>query len=217
MAEKDILLILDILAGEYGEGAYPGRSSDGTRPDWERDPFRILIATMLSQRTRDDNTRKAADNLFAVFSTPEEIATADPEEVAALIAPAGFPRQKSEAIVGCCRILVDRFDSKVPESTEDLVSLPLVGRKTAACVRSYAFGIPAVCVDTHVHRIANLIGLVSTKDPAVTETELMGSTPEHRWSDINRFLVRHGQEVCLPRNPRCGECPISGMCDHRRI
>lgn len=215
MAEKDVVLILDTLAAAVGEGAYPGRSSEGTRPSWEGDPFKVLIATMLSQRTRDDNTRRASDGLFARYGTPEALAAADPAAVEELIRPAGFPRQKAKAVIECSRILVERFGSRVPESAEDLMSLPLVGRKTAACVRSYAFGLPAVCVDTHVHRISNLIGLVDTADPAATEDRLMAITPESRWSDINRLLVRHGQLTCLPRSPRCDGCPVGPWCDHR--
>jgi endonuclease-3 len=137
------------------------------------------------------------------------------DEVAELVRPAGFPRQKARAIVDCCGVLVRDHGSRVPESLEELLTLPMVGRKTAACVRAYAMGIPAVCVDTHVHRISNLMGLVSTRTSEETEYALMGITPRERWSDINRYLVRHGQTVCLPSRPRCGECPVRKMCDGR--
>jgi endonuclease III len=213
MAGKDICLILDVLSKEYDRGAYPGRSSEGLNPQWECDPFHVLVATILSQRTKDDNTRKASDNLFSEYGTMEAIADADVGDIAALIRPAGFPQQKAKAIKECCRQVIDRFGSEVPESTEDLLSLPMVGRKTAACVRSYAMDIPSVCVDTHVHRIANLMGLVSTKTPEETEFALMDITPRDRWSDINRYIVRHGQEVCLPNHPRCGRCKVCDMCD----
>ena len=173
----------------------------------------MLIATILSQRTKDDNTRKASDALFRKFGTVEEIAEAGLEEVAALVRPAGFPRQKAKAIIDCCRILRDEYGCRVPEDTEELLKLPMVGRKTAACVRAYAMGIPAVCVDTHVHRISNLMGLVDTKNPADTETELMRITPRERWIDINKYFVRHGQVVCLPNRPRCEKCSVRGMCD----
>lgn len=214
MVEKDICLILDTLSKEYGRGAYPGRSSEGLNPEWECDPFHVLIATILSQRTRDDNTRKASDNLFRKYNSVETVADADPDEIADLIRPAGFPKQKAKAIVDCCRILRDEYSCEVPESTEELTSLPMVGRKTAACVRSYAMDIPSVCVDTHVHRIANLMGLVKTKDPESTEFALMKITPKDRWSDINRYIVRHGQKVCLPNHPHCDECSIQGQCDN---
>jgi len=213
MAEKDICWILDTLAEEYDKGAYPGRSSEGLNPEWEPDPFHVLIATILSQRTRDDNTRKASDNLFNKYNTIEKIADADVDVVAELIRSAGFPRQKATAIVKCCLILKEQYDCKVPSETEELLKLPMVGRKTAACVRSYAMDIPSVCVDTHVHRISNLMGLVHTKDPEATEFSLMRITPKERWNDINRYLVRHGQMVCLPNHPRCEKCSVRKMCD----
>ncbi|MCL2333911.1 MAG: endonuclease III [Candidatus Methanoplasma sp.] len=217
MAEKDVSRILDILSKDYGRGAYPGRSSEGLNPEWKADPFHVLIATILSQRTKDNNTRKASDNLFREYDSIEELAEADTDTVAALIRPAGFPQQKAKAIVECCKILKDHHDSKVPEDTGTLLTLPMVGRKTAACVQAYAMGIPAVCVDTHVHRISNLIGLVNTKDPAGTEMELMRITPKERWIDINKYFVRHGQTVCLPNHPRCGKCSVRSMCDHSEM
>lgn len=214
MDSGKICLILDELSKIYLGGAYPGRSSEGLNPEWPCDPFHVLIATILSQRTKDDNTRKASDALFNAYGTLDEIAEADVDDVARLIRPAGFPNQKSKAIVECCRIIRDVYGGSVPEDTDELVKLPMVGRKTAACVRSYAMLIPSVCVDTHVHRIANLMGLVSTSDPEKTEFALMDMTPRDRWSDINRYLVRHGQEICIPNHPRCHKCPVSSMCDY---
>ncbi len=109
-------------------------------------------------------------------------------------------------------MLRDEYDCVVPEDTEEMMKLPMVGRKTAACVRSYAMDIPSVCVDTHVHRISNLMGLVDTKTPEQTEFALMEITPRERWSDINRYLVRHGQVVCIPNHPRCDRCKVSMYC-----
>ena len=214
MAENKVCVILDRMAKEYNKGCYPGRNSEGLNPEWEPDPFHVLIATILSQRTKDDNTRKASDNLFHKYDSIELIADADIDDVAKLIRPAGFPGQKAKGIVECCRKLRDEYDCKVPSETEELLKLPMVGRKTAACVRSYAMDIPSVCVDTHVHRISNLMGLVHTKDPEATEFELMRITPKERWSDINRYIVRHGQEVCMPHNMKCEKCSVRSMCDH---
>lgn len=174
----------------------------------------MLISTILSQRTKDDNTRKASDRLFNEYGSIEALAEADPARVAELIRPAGFPNQKAKAVVECCRVLRDEYGGVVPEDTDELVKLPMVGRKTAACVRSYAMGIPSVCVDTHVHRISNLMGLVDTRTPEETEYALMAITPRDRWSDINRYLVRHGQVVCLPNHPHCERCPVSMYCRH---
>ncbi len=213
MVEKDICWILDTLAKEYVGGAYPGRSSEGLNPEWPADPFHVLIATILSQRTRDDNTRRASDNLFHLYDSIDELADADIDKVVDAVRPAGFPKQKGSAIIECCQMLRDEFDGIVPSDTEELLKLPMVGRKTAACVRSYAMDIPSVCVDTHVHRIANLMGLVNTKDPTETEFELMRITPKDRWNDINRYIVRHGQVVCLPNKHNCSKCSVRSMCD----
>lgn len=214
MDGQDIVVILDRMSEVYTGGAYPGRNSEGLNPEWPCDPFHVLIATILSQRTKDDNTRKASDNLFNRFPTISAIADADIAEVATLIRPAGFPNQKAKAIVECCRILRDEYDEVVPEETEELLKLPMIGRKTAACVRTYAMLLPSVCVDTHVHRISNLMGLVRTKDPTETEFALMDLTPVERWADINRYLVRHGQEICIPRHPRCSKCMVRDMCEY---
>ena len=214
MVKQDITVILDRMSEVYTGGAYPGRNSEGLNPEWPCDPFHVLIATILSQRTKDDNTRKASDNLFRKYPTIEAIAEADPADVAALIRPAGFPNQKAKAITECCRILRDQYGCKVPEDTDEMTKLPMVGRKTAACVRSYAMEIPSVCVDTHVHRISNLMGLVKTKTPEETEYALMELTPRERWSDINRYLVRHGQEICQPNRPHCEKCMVNDMCQY---
>ncbi len=211
---KDITKILDILSEDYNRGAYPGRNSEGLNPEWPCDPFHVLIATILSQRTRDDNTRKASDNLFRKYDSIDAIADADPEDVIELVHPAGFPRQKGVAIVKCCQMLRDEYSCEVPSDTDEMMKLPMVGRKTAACVRSYAMDIPSICVDTHVHRISNLMGLVKTKNPEETEFALMRITPEERWSDINRYLVRHGQVVCLPNHPHCDECKVREFCKY---
>ena len=208
--------ILDRLSKEYGKGAYPGRNSEGLSPEWDPSPFHVLMATILSQRTKDNNTRKASDALFKRFDSVKEIAYADINEISELIRPSGFPKQKGKALIDVCKILMNEYNSEVPSDMDELLKLPMVGRKTANCVRSYAFGLNAVCVDTHVHRIANLIGSVRTKNPDETEFALMKITPEGRWSDINRYLVRHGQTVCIPNRPKCDICSVSDMCGSRK-
>ena len=212
MAENKVCAILDLMAKEYNKGCYPGRNSEGLNPEWPPDPFHVLIATILSQRTKDDNTRRASDNLFHKYDSIEAIADADMDDVAQLIRPAGFPAQKAKGIVECCRRLRDEYGSQVPQETDELLKLPMVGRKTAACVRSYAMNLPSVCVDTHVHRISNLMGLVDTKNPEETEYALMAITPEDRWNDINRYIVRHGQVVCIPNHMRCQRCMVTDLC-----
>jgi dihydrofolate synthase/folylpolyglutamate synthase len=208
--------MLDILEGQHGAGAYPGRTPGGgfVQPPETEDPFRVLISTILSQRTRDENTHAASKALFSIFTSAEGLAAADPEEVERLVKPAGFYRQKTRMIMDTARALVELHGSKVPQDLEKLLALPGVGRKTANCVLSYGFGVPAIAVDTHVQRIANLLGLVCTKEPEETENKLMALVPRDRWNQVNRLLVRHGQSVCVPARPRCSECRIAHLCDH---
>jgi endonuclease-3 len=127
--------------------------------------------------------------------------------------PAGFYKQKARSIIAASAMIRDSFGSNVPDNMDDLLSLPGVGRKTANCVLAYGFGKPAIAVDTHVHRISNLMGLVKTQEPEDTEQALMRRIAKELWLDINRLLVRHGQTVCLPIKPRCGSCSISHLCD----
>ncbi|MFO7619176.1 MAG: Mur ligase family protein [Thermoplasmata archaeon] len=208
--------IVTILSELHGPGAYPGRDPEtgGPPPPGSQEPFRVLISTILSQRTKDENTHVATEALFSVFDTPEKLASADPEEVMALIRPAGFYRQKAMNIIRTATMLRDSFNSKVPDRLESLTSLPGVGRKTANCVLAYGFGIPAIAVDTHVHRISNLMGLVRTQEPDETEECLSRIVPKDLWLDVNRLMVRHGQTICSPVKPRCRECRVSHLCDH---
>ncbi|MFP4546242.1 MAG: endonuclease III domain-containing protein, partial [Methanomassiliicoccales archaeon] len=161
---KDAVRILELIReSDYGR-AFPGRGSpESVR--WNRDPFKVLIATVLSQRTRDRNTADAADRLFSRYGDPASIASAPMDEVMELVRPAGFPRAKAKAIREIAGIVDTRYGGEVPGDMESLLALPMVGRKTANCVLAYAFGRDAICVDTHVHRIANRIGLVRAKDP----------------------------------------------------
>ena len=208
--------MMDLLAETYGIGAYPGRDPaiNGPPPPGSQEPFRVLISTILSQRTKDENTHLATEQLFAKYDTPKKLASAKPENIYDLIRPAGFYKQKAEKVIQTSKIIIETYDSKVPDSMDELVSLPGVGRKTASCVLAYGFGLPAIAVDTHVHRISNLLGLVKTSEPDDTEEALMYLIPEERWHDINRLLVRHGQSICRPINPKCSECPISHLCDY---
>ncbi|KYK31027.1 MAG: hypothetical protein AYK23_04245 [Candidatus Proteinoplasmatales archaeon SG8-5] len=180
----------------------------------ETEPFRVLITTILSQRTRDENTRAAARNLYEKYKNPKELANAKPGDVEPLIMAAGFPRQKAVKIIETSKVILKEHGGGVPDDLDSLVKLPGVGRKTANCVLAYGFGQPAIAVDTHVHRISNLWGLARTRDPEVTEEVLRRVVPEKYWLEINRLMVRHGQRVCNPVRPRCGECRISHLCDH---
>ncbi len=176
------------------------------------DPFKILIGTILSQRTRDENTTLASGRLFEKFGSPEELARASEAEVRELVRPAGFYNTKARSIISVARRLVEDFGGKVPSDMEDLLSLPSVGRKTANCVLVYGFNKPAIPVDTHVHRISNRLGLVDTKSPEQTEAELLRTVPRRYWLKLNDSFVRFGQTVCKPVGPRCGTCTLRDGC-----
>jgi endonuclease-3 len=176
------------------------------------DPFFVLISTVMSHRTRDDVTYPAARKLFERFSTPEEMVKADVSEIENLIKDVGFYRVKAGRIKEISRILLEKYDGKVPDDMEALLELPGVGRKTANCVLAHAFLKDALAVDTHVHRISNRLGLIKTKIPEETETELKKMFPQRYWRHINLLLVKLGQNICRPISPRCETCALNDMC-----
>ena len=180
-----------------------------------QDPFKILISTILSARTRDENTRMATEQLFARYNTPELIAKVNVEELEQLIQCSGFYRVKAARIKEVSQILLDEYNGKVPDNYDELIELPGVGSKTANCVLVYAFKVPAIPVDVHIHRIMNRLKWVSTKKPENTEKELKKILPKELWIRINRLFVRFGQEICLPNRPKCNICPINNICPSR--
>lgn len=185
---------------------------DGCTVDM-REPFFALISTVMSHRTRDDVTYPAAEKLFERFSTPEEMAEAEVEEIETLIRNVGFYRVKAGRIKEISRILLEEYNGRVPDEMETLLKLPGVGRKTANCVLAHAFlKEDALAVDTHVHRISNRLGLVVTKNPEDTEIELKKALPKKYWINVNILLVKFGQNVCRPVSPRCGVCILNDMC-----
>ena len=186
---------------------YPEGYTDGFR-----EPFFALISTVMSHRTRDDVTYPAAKRLFEKFSTPADMVKADVGEIEALIKDVGFYRVKSGRIKEISRILLEKYDGRVPDDMDSLLELPGVGRKTANCVLAHAFFKDALAVDTHVHRISNRLGLVETKAPEDTEIELKKIFPQKYWKHINLLLVKLGQNICRPISPRCGMCVLNDMC-----
>ena len=178
----------------------------------KQDPFKILISTILSARTRDENTRHATNALFSKYKTPSMIANADIDDLENLIRKAGFYRVKAQRIKEVSNIITKKFNGTVPKDYKDLIKLPGVGPKTANCVLVYAFKLPAIPVDTHVHRISNRLQWVKTTKPEQTEEELKLKIPKDQWIRINRLFVRFGQETCIPINPRCEICPINEIC-----
>jgi endonuclease III len=178
------------------------------------DPYRVLIRTILSQRTRDDNTDRASAQLFSKYHTMNEIAEADPVLLEPLIRPAGFYHVKAQRIVEVSSKLRDEFKGQVPSDMKGLLELPGVGRKTANCVLVYGFQKPAIPVDVHVHRISNRLGLVNTKHPEETEIELEKIVPREYWIELNDLMVQFGQTICRPQSPRHEECPLQELCDY---
>ncbi len=181
----------------------------------DRDPFRVLVACILSLRTQDTTTGPAAARLFAVADTPFALLALPAPTIERLIYPVGFYRTKARVIRGLCGDLLERFDGRVPDDIDALLTLKGVGRKTANLVVTLGFGKPGICVDTHVHRISNRLGYVRTRDPESTEMALRARLPRRYWIGYNDLLVAFGQNVCTPISPRCSTCPVSARC--RRV
>jgi endonuclease-3 len=175
------------------------------------DPFKILIGTILSSRTRDEKTTKVMNNLFRRFKNAKELAEADMDEIKTIIHSIGFYNVKAKRIKEVSKLIVEKFN-EVPNDIEGLLELPGVGRKTANCVLVYGFNKPAIPVDIHVHRISNRLGLVNTKTPEKTEIELSRIISKKYWPEVNQTFVMYGQNVCLPIKPNCKICELKKIC-----
>ena len=176
-------------------------------------PFRVLVSTVLSQRTRDEITDIATERLFSLYDTPQKLVDASLWEIEDRIKPVGFYHTKAKRLKEISSILIQRYNGNVPGDIDELLSLPGVGRKTANCVLVYGFGIPALAVDTHVHRISNKVGLVDTRNPHDTEVELSKIVPREEFGFLNTSMVRFGKEICKPLYPLCKACGIKNICD----
>jgi len=176
------------------------------------DPFKILISTILSARTRDSSTEEVTKKLFSRYKTPQDISNANIEILEQLVHKSGFYKVKAARIKEVSRIISEDYMGKVPVDFDELISLPGVGAKTANCVLVYAFNIPAIPVDTHVHRIPNRLGWIKTTKPEQTEKRLKEIIPKSQWIRVNRLFVRFGQEICLPIRPKCDLCPLNTIC-----
>jgi endonuclease-3 len=186
----------------------------GLQIEEQDDPFKILIGTILSARTRDENTTRVIKKLFARFKTPDDIASADIDEIKKLIRSIGFYNVKAERIKQVSEIIVSKFGGQVPDDIDSLLGLPGVGRKTANCVLVYAFNKPAIPVDVHVHRISNRLGLVDTKTVKQTEIELNKIVDRRLWTRVNNTFVMYGQNVCIPVRPVCKICNLKEICKY---
>ncbi|WP_029522438.1 endonuclease III [Persephonella sp. KM09-Lau-8] len=211
MDSKTFIKVLDILEKEFPKWNAPVVSLMAKRE--HRTPFQILISTIISLRTKDEVTAEASERLFKLADNPYDMLKLSEEEIAKAIYPAGFYRNKAKTIKEISRILVEKYNGHVPNSLEELLKLPGVGRKTANLVLALSFNKPAICVDVHVHRITNRLGFVKTKTPEETEQELMKKVPREYWNKINDLLVAFGQTICKPVSPFCSKCPVSQYCE----
>lgn len=210
MEENQINTVIKILKKELEVGTLPIVSHLAAD---QRDPFVILISTLLSLRTKDEVTAVATERLFALASTPQEMLQVPLSKIAKTIYPVGFYRVKARTIHHVCRELISRFNSKVPDDLDALLSIKGVGRKTANLVISLAYGKKGICVDTHVHRISNRLGYIKTKTPDETEFALRDKLPRRHWIIYNTIMVAFGRQTCKPVSPLCSLCPVNIYCD----
>ena len=178
----------------------------------DKDPYRVLVSTLISLRTKDEVTLEASKRLFRIAPDIKSLSQMQPEQIAELIKPAGFYKRKGEQIKKVATIIVNDFNGIVPDDMDTLLSLPGVGIKTASLVLNLGYGIDAVCVDCHVHEIANRLGWVDTKTAENTEKRLREILPQRFWIPLNELLVRYGQKVCKPVSPFCSQCPEKEAC-----
>ena len=182
-----------------------------------KNPFLVLISCILSLRTKDETTLPASERLFAAADNPQGLLKLSTQQIEKLIFPVGFYRTKAKTIHGICRDILEKFQSEVPSDIDTLMTMKGVGRKTANLVLTEGFGKPAMCVDTHVHRISNRFGYVKTKTPEETEWALRKKLPRPFWMDYNALLVTWGQNVCKPISPLCSQCPLIKYCARRDV
>lgn len=213
MEEGDIHAVVQIMREEYPRWAEP----IVTEISRQHDPFKVLISTVISLRTKDETTAESARRLFRLAETPHRMRALSEEEIGRAIYPAGFYRTKAKQIRRISQILTQERDGRVPDSIEELLLLPGVGRKTANLVVTLAYGKPGICVDTHVHRISNRLGYVQTKTPEKTEFALRAKLPARYWIEYNDLLVSYGKHVCTPLSPFCSKCRIESYCDRVRV
>jgi len=210
MQDQAIHQVMAILREKATEWT-PALVDDKAKDDWG--PYQILIATILSLRTKDTLTAQVAPRLFALANTPQEMVQHSPEKIAEVIYPVGFYRNKAQHILDSSHMLLDEYGGQVPDELDELLKLPGVGRKTANLVVTAGFNKPGICVDTHVHRICNRWGYIETKTPEKTEFALRDKLPQEYWIEINGLLVSMGQNLCTPTSPWCSQCPVIEFCD----
>ena len=209
MRDRDISRVLGLIGRVNRAFVVPAVTQVAAR----RDPFAVLVSTILSLRTKDDVTAAASERLLARAPDPVALLRLPAPRIERLIYPVGFYRVKARHLRAVARLLLERHAGRVPADLDALLELPGVGRKVANLVLVLGFGLPGVCVDTHVHRICNRLGYVRTRDPLGTEMELRRKLPRRHWLTVNDLLVTFGQNVCGPLSPRCSSCPVARLCD----
>jgi len=208
---SEIDKVLNMLVKEQGTSTMLGRMSK------KYEPFKVLISTILSARAKDEVTEVIAEKLFEKYPTAEKLAKANKKDVIKIIRRIGFYNTKSKNIINAAKMLLEKFEGKVPKTMNELIELPGVGRKVANCVLVYAYKQDAIPVDTHVHRISNRLGWVKTNKPEETEQALEKLVPRKHWLMINDTFVSHGKTICAPISPFCSRCPIYDYCKRRGV
>ncbi len=178
-----------------------------------RSPWELLVATILSAQCTDQRVNQVTPRLFEQYRTPQAMAKAMPTELEALIRSTGFYKSKAKNLIGCAQVITAQCKGRVPDTMEELTSLPGVGRKTANVLLGAVFGKPAVVVDTHVSRVTNRLALTHSRDPEQIERDVQSAYPQTQWTDVSQRLLLHGRYVCLARKPRCLVCPIYDLCE----
>lgn len=214
MTDDDIHPVMAIL--QHSARQWQPALVDGMGQE-ERHPYKILITTILSLRTKDTLTAQVAPRLFALADNPYDMVHYPPEEIEKVIYPVGFYRNKARSILAISRQLIEDYQGRVPDDLDELLKLPGVGRKTANLVLTAGYQKPGICVDTHVHRISNRWGYVTTRSPEETEWALREKLPPEYWLDYNGLLVSLGQTICHPTSPWCSKCPVIQFCDRRGL
>jgi endonuclease-3 len=210
MRNDHIATVIHLLRDELEKGKYPTVTDLAVRA---RNPFHILISTLLSLRTKDEVTEVATEKLLQLAATPEEMMQLTEDEIIAAIYPVGFYRNKAETIIRISGELVDNYESRVPDTIDELLKLKGVGRKTANLVVALGYNKEGICVDTHVHRISNRLGYVKTTKAEETEFALRDKLPKKYWIEFNTLMVAFGRKLCRPISPICSGCPISLYCE----
>ncbi len=209
VSHKNIDQVISILKDQLKDLPDPSVTLVGKK--W-KSPFLVLISCILSLRTKDQTTLPASERLFKLAETPARMLHLSTQEIEKAIYPVGFYKTKARTILGICKDILEKFDGKVPNDIDTLLTMKGVGRKTANLVMTEGFGIPAICVDTHVHRISNRLGYVKTTNPESTEMKLRADLPRKYWIDYNAMLVLWGQNVCKPVSPLCSRCGVIQYC-----